>query len=137
MQQVSLALVVKYLAAAHVPFATRAHALVGANATANAMVLGAVAALRDRVELLEQEVHRLSHGRVDDEVEDSPTARFGAWVERNRDALARYPDQYVAVSLETGVVAASESQDALDGRLGALAPEVRRKLFLAHTSALR
>jgi hypothetical protein len=90
--------------------------------------------LRVRVDALEEEVDLLRSqlGRPEIAVEDP----FADWCARHERELADHPDEFVAVSLGQGIVAAAKDQVEFQAQLRRFDRATRRTFYLAHTSTL-
>ena len=82
-----------------------------------------VASLRARVVALE--------ASADPAIVEDP---FLAWCEHHREELARFPNSHVAISLDRGIVATSESAEEFARKLSDLEKAGVRDLFLTHSS---
>ena len=85
---------------------------------------------RMRLDQLTSRVNELEVTRSEEFRHD----RYLEWCEYHREELLRYPDSYVAVDLEKGVVATGRTADEFERALGALDANYRDQLLVVHTS---
>lgn len=82
------------------------------------------------VRAIEQKIDEL-HGFDAQEVRIDPHT---AWINLNRLALQDYPDTWVILDPEQGIVFDSKDEDELATKLAALSPEERERVMAFHTS---
>jgi hypothetical protein len=71
---------------------------------------------------------------ADSVTSDSPGEPFNEWISKNRDELAKYPDQFVAIHPNEGVVVADANEERFSKCLLSMIPIVRHQLLTTHTS---
>lgn len=59
---------------------------------------------------------------------------FQAWCHEHRDLLSSYPDAYVSIDPQRGIVVHSRTLEELETALAALPQDERQKLYSTHTS---
>lgn len=67
---------------------------------------------------------------------ETATEAFQRWCDGHRAELEAHRDEFIAVSLVDGIVAASGDQEHLQAQLKGIGEQKRRELFLAHTATL-
>ncbi|WP_437783439.1 hypothetical protein [Sorangium sp. So ce1097] len=103
-----------------------------------------VAALENRVQKLESLIEHLLakqiaehkheiESKYEDEGETADQPHTN-WIEANKDKLRAYPDSFVALDLEEGIVAHASDGDEFHAQLDKLSPEQRDRVVLFHTS---
>lgn len=95
-----------------------------------------VAVLEARVQKLETQLEQLlaKQEQVDEDEVDAPSDAHFEWIETHRDELRAYPNAYVLLDPEKGIVFHSSDGDELTARLEKLAPEEQDRLMVFHTS---
>lgn len=78
-----------------------------------------------------QQPNRSSKTRFKRRMSNDP---FFDWCETHSQELARYPDSYVAISLEDGVVVSAKTDKEFAEKLRNIDPVRKKSLFRTHTS---
>lgn len=95
-----------------------------------------VAALRARVLKLETQIAQmLAKQKREEEVEaEAPSDAHFDWIKTHRDELRAYPDAYVLLDPEKGIVFHSPDGAEITARLDKLLPGEQDRLMVFHTS---
>ena len=95
-----------------------------------------VAMLEARVQKLETQLEQLlaKQEQIDEDEVDAPSDSHFEWIETHRDELRAYPNTYVLLDPEKGIVFHSSDGDELTARLEGLDPEEQDRLMVFHTS---
>lgn len=101
-----------------------------------------VAALEERIRRLEQQVSRLLAERApkaealraEDDEEMAPPEPYFDWIDAHRDELRAYPNEFVALDLEKGIVFHSADGERLADWLEALPQEERERRMVFNTA---
>jgi hypothetical protein len=100
------------------------------------------AALEARIRLLERQVADLraeralrdEEPRAEEDEETAAPTPYLDWIDAHRDELRAYPDEFVALDLEKGIVFHTADEQALAAWLEALPDEERERRMAFHTS---
>jgi hypothetical protein len=92
------------------------------------------AALEARVQKLEQMVEQLLAEREPTQEEIVPKSPHDLWIEAHCEELRNYPDSFIALDAEKGVVIHAQDGDEFEIQLEKLSPEERDRVALLHTS---
>jgi hypothetical protein len=89
--------------------------------------------LRRRIQELERKLDDLlvTHDVDPQEIPVDPHTR---WIEDNLDELRKYPDAFVALDPDRGILAHATENGEFAAKLEALTPEERERVTLFHTS---
>lgn len=92
-----------------------------------------------RIEQLEKQVAELTamYRKSDADEEEGeivPPSPHSLWIERNMDELKRYPNCWIALDADLGIVIAEEDREKYAEKYKKLSPEQQDKLLLFHSS---
>lgn len=91
--------------------------------------------LRKQVEKLTSQVAELLaavHGRNEDET--VPQSPHDLWIEQNMNELRRYPNHWIALDAEKGIVIAEQDREQFSERYSKLSADAQDRLLLFHSS---
>lgn len=89
--------------------------------------------LRRRVQEAEERLDELL-AMQDFDVEEAPVDPHARWIEQNLEELRRYPDMFVALDPERGILVHAAEQSEFAEKLKSLTPEENERVMLFHTS---
>lgn len=89
--------------------------------------------MRERLQELERKFDDLL-AMQDFDAEEVPVDPHKRWIERNLDELRKYPDMFVALDPDRGILVHASEQREFAAKLDALTPEENERVMLFHTS---